>query len=178
MSFFAQFCKLFKKKQVKYTKPQIYGRELVRIKPKEPSMYKYGARSRKRLKTVHEDLQLIFNEAIKYEDIAILCGVRSKEEQDKAFADGKSQKEWPDSKHNVEKEGDKSMAIDAAPYPVDWDELNRFYMFVGRIKQIADELYAAGKIKHKIRCGADWDMDGWTNDQKFHDLPHVELAKP
>ena len=141
-------------------------------------MYKYGKTSKARLATVHPDLQLILNEAIKWMDISILCGVRSREEQDQLYVDGKSQKTWPNSKHNVLVPGQKAMAVDTAPYPVKWDDHPRFYMMVGRIKQIADELYAAGKISHKIRCGADWDMDGETNDQKFHDLPHFELVKP
>jgi hypothetical protein len=27
-----------------------------------------------------------------------------------------------------------------------------------------------------IRCGADWDGDGLTSDQSFHDLAHIELT--
>ena len=80
------------------------------------------------------------------------------------------------SKHLPQEDG-FSHAVDASSYPVNWKDTGRFYMFVGRIKQIADELFEQGKITHRIRCGADWDMDGYTNDQKFHDLPHIELIK-
>jgi len=64
-----------------------------------------------------------------------------------------------------------SLAVDVVPYPINWNDLPRFYMFVGYVKRIADELGIT------IRCGADWDMDGWSKDQKFHDLPHFELVE-
>jgi len=138
-------------------------------------IYSYGKKSRARLATCHPDLQLIFNTAIYYMDISIIEGERSKMRQNSLFKKGKSKLKYPASKHNI-KPGEKySMAVDAAPHPIDWKELNRFYMFVGRIKQIAALLYREGYIEHKLRCGADWDMDGWTNDQKFHDIVHFEL---
>ena len=43
------------------------------------------------------------------------------------------------------------------------------------MKGKADELYIAGKMKHRIRWGGDWDGDTDVKDQKFMDLPHFEL---
>ncbi len=43
-----------------------------------------------RLSTCDERLQRVKNEAIKYVDIAILCGERSQADQEQAFHDGKT----------------------------------------------------------------------------------------
>jgi hypothetical protein len=45
-------------------------------------------------------------------------------------------------------------------------------MAVGKI------LYSAGKITHLPRVGADWNMNDKTSDEKFNDLPHMEIYKP
>ncbi len=131
-------------------------------------MPSYGKKSADKLSTCHPALRLLFNAVIQRVDCSILQGVRGREEQDRLFKEGRSQKQWPDSKHNVEIEGELSNAVDVAPYPINWEDLPRFYMFIGYVKAVADELGI------KIRCGADWDMDGWTDDQRFHDLVHVE----
>lgn len=130
-------------------------------------MPKFGKRSRANLATCHPDLQRLFNEVINHYDCSILCGHRSEEKQDEAYREGKSTVQWPNSKHNVY----PSIAVDVAPYPIDWEELRRFYMFVGIVRGVA----AAMGIN--IRCGADWDGDMEVKDQNFHDLPHVELIE-
>ncbi len=73
--------------------------------------------------------------------------------------------EYPHGKHNRK----PSEAIDAAPYPIDWDDLNRFYYFAGYVKGIANEMGI------KIRWGGDWDGDTILDDQTFMDLPHFEI---
>lgn len=129
-------------------------------------MYKYGKSSRERLATCHPDLQKLFNELIKDWDISILCGHRTEEEQNAAVASGNSKTPFPKSKHNAM----PSLGVDAALYPVDWNDTGRHYMFVGMVKQKAKDLGI------EIRCGADWDGDNDTNDQTFNDLVHFELA--
>ena len=62
-----------------------------------------------------------------------------------------------------------SLAADVVPYPIDWEDHQRFYMFVGIVQGIA------ASMNIKIRCGADWDGDMEIKDQNFHDLPHFEL---
>jgi peptidoglycan LD-endopeptidase CwlK len=127
--------------------------------------YKYGKTSKARLETCHPELQRLFNSLIQDYDISILCGHRGKEEQNKAVSDGKSTVVYPKSKHNSQ----LSLAVDAGLYPIDWNDMGRWYMFVGIVKERALQLGI------NIRCGADWDSDLKTSDQSFHDLPHFEL---
>ena len=129
-------------------------------------MYKYGKSSTARLATCHPDLQRLFNELIKDWDISILCGHRSKEDQNAAVRAGNSKTVWPNSKHN----STPSKGIDAALYPVDWNDTGRHYMFVGMVKQKAKDLGI------DITCGADWDNDNNTDDQTFNDLVHFEVV--
>ena len=131
-------------------------------------MPNFGTNSKKNLGTVHPKMRELFNTVVKVFDCSIICGYRNEEEQTKAFIAGTSTKPFPESKHNKY----LSKAVDALPYPFkpkDWKDLGKLYMFVGYVKAIADSLGI------KIRCGADWDGDGNTKDQNFHDLPHFEL---
>ena len=126
----------------------------------------FGERSMQRLSSCHPDLQRLFNEVIKYYDCTILCGYRNENEQNKAYKEGRPKVKFPNGKHNKM----PSLAVDVAPYPIDWNDLNRFYMFVGIVRGIA------AQMNIQIRCGADWDGDMTTKDQNFHDLPHFELV--
>ena len=134
-------------------------------------MYKYGKRSRANLKTCDERLVAVAELALSWStiDITITEGHRSLERQRQLFAqnattiDGVTRR----SRHNES----PSMAFDFAPYPVDWQDLRRFYLVAGVI------IAAARHLEVPIRWGGDWDMDGQFNDQKFHDLPHVEIPR-
>lgn len=134
-------------------------------------MPKFSKRSLERLGQCHVDLQIIFKEVIKHYDCSILCGHRGKKEQDKAYKEGKSKLVFPKSKHNLT----PSLAIDVVPYPIEWNDLKRFYYFGGFVKGIASQLLKEGFISHEIRWGGDWDSDNDFADQKFTDLPHFEL---
>jgi len=79
------------------------------------------------LSTVHTDLQDVFLEVIKHIDCTILCGHRDEEEQNNAFHEGKSKLKYPQSDHNKA----PSLALDGAPYPIDWRNTKRFYYFAG-----------------------------------------------
>lgn len=131
----------------------------------------FGLTSRKRLDTCHQDLQAIFEEVVKGFDCAILCGHRDEVGQMLAYESGKSQLPWPDSKHNTY----PSMAVDVAPWPLDWNDRGAFYMLAGYVLCTADRLKAEGKITHSLRYGGDWNGDHHTKDQRFDDLPHFEL---
>lgn len=128
-------------------------------------MNKFSKRSADKLATCHDDLQMVMNEVIKHIDITILQGIRSKEEQDEFFRTGKSKVQWPNSKHN----STPSMAVDVAPYPIDWNDKRRFDYLAGFVKGVASQMGI------EIRHGGDWDSDNDFNDQTFHDLPHFEL---
>lgn len=129
-------------------------------------MYKYGTTSQARLDTCHPDLQKLFTELSNDWNISIICGHRTEEEQNAAVASGNSKTPYPKSKHNTS----PSVAVDAALYPIDWNDTGRHYMFVGMVKQKAKDLGI------HIRCGADWDGDNETKDQTFNDLVHFELV--
>lgn len=120
-------------------------------------MPKYGKRSRDNLATAHYKLQVLFKEVIKYYDCSILCCYRTKEDQDKAYKNGYSKLKYPKSKHNTY----PSFAIDIAPYPIDWDNINRFYELAGVVKTVAKQMDI------KLKWGGSW---------RWKDYPHYELA--
>ena len=67
------------------------------------------------------------------------------------------------------------MAVDAVPYPVDWNDTNRMRFFAGYVQGIARALYDMERIDHLIRWGGDWDSDGEVKDNNFDDLVHIEI---
>jgi hypothetical protein len=120
-------------------------------------MAKFGKKSLERLNECHYYLQVIANELIKEMDVTILCGHRSEKEQKKAFDDGFSKKQFPHSKHNSL----PSMAMDVAPYPVDWNNIEKFEQMCDIIERIAKEKGIS------VRMGRSF---------SFKDYPHVELV--
>ena len=128
-------------------------------------MAKFGKVSRRRLKTCKNELQLLFKEIVKNFDCSIIVGYRGREDQNRAFREGHSKVEWPNGKHNK----NPSSAVDVAPYPVDWDDRERFIYFAGFVKGVAY------RMNIPIRWGGDWDSDTELSDNKFDDLVHFEL---
>ena len=134
-------------------------------------MASYSVNSREKLSTCHRDLRMIMNAVVSHFDNSILCGHRTEAAQIEAYTSGKSQVQWPNSKHNES----PSMAVDAAPYPIDWNDLSRFRYFAGYVMGVADMLHAEGMITHRLRWGGDWDRDTQLSDNDFNDLVHFEL---
>jgi peptidoglycan L-alanyl-D-glutamate endopeptidase CwlK len=134
-------------------------------------MPQFGPRSLERLNTCHPDLQRVMRAAIASgPDFSIICGHRGKAEQDEACAKGLSKTPFPTSKHNAV----PSLAVDIAPYPIDWKDEARFVALARHVLAVAAELGV------KLRWGGDWDGDGMTRsegdtDERFVDLPHFEL---
>ena len=128
-------------------------------------MPSFSKRSQDRLSTCRSELQTLFYEVVKGFDCTVLCGHRGRAEQTEAFESGRSKVRWPDGKHN----SNPSEAVDVVPYPVNWNDLARFYFFGGYVKAKAEELGI------NIRWGGDWDGDTSVTDQNFNDLPHFEL---
>ena len=124
-------------------------------------MYKFGKRSKERLKGVKPELVNVLNELVKIMDVTIIEGLRSKERQEELVASGASKTKY--SKHLEGK------AVDLAPYPIDWEDRDRFHYMGGMIRGIAKQLNV------NVRWGGDWDGDGETKDNGFDDLVHVEL---
>jgi peptidoglycan L-alanyl-D-glutamate endopeptidase CwlK len=135
--------------------------------------YSYGRRSAERLATVDDDLRRVLERALGYGlmDIAITQGVRSKEDQERFFAEKKTKVHWPDSKHNVLRDGDLAKAVDAAPYVNGRASYNHSHccFLAGLV------LAAAAELGVTVRWGGNWDMDGEpVTDQDFQDLVHFE----
>ena len=128
-------------------------------------MPKFGRKSKEILSTCDERLQEILNEVIKYYDFSVLSGYRNANEQNELFRKGYSKKQYPDSKHN----SSPSIAVDVAPYPINWKDTRRFDILAGYIMMCAE-----GK-EINLRWGGDWDMDKDVHDQVFNDLGHMEL---
>ncbi len=191
-------------------------------------MARFGQRSMSAVLSCARDMQTINFEAIKLYDYSALEGYRSPTRSFELFKKGRKiihptlDKMDPDSyeimgnivtkvdgfkvksKHNQK----PSPALDIAPYPIDWDSdeiyylqqlikkgdrpireiisavnrlsqvRGRFYFLQGIIHAVASRLYLEDKIKHLIRGGHDWDRDGDFTDQNFDDLGHIELYTP
>lgn len=127
-------------------------------------MAEFSHRSKYILSTCHMDLQVICNKAIKIYDFSVITGYRGELQQGELFTMGKTRLQYPNSLHNQK----PSIAVDLAPYPVDWNNHKRFYLLAGIMFAIADSM------KIKIRWGGDWKMN-WSHSQNFIDLPHFEL---
>jgi peptidoglycan L-alanyl-D-glutamate endopeptidase CwlK len=130
-------------------------------------MPKFGSRSRKNLATCHEDLQDLFNEVIKHVDCSVICGHRNKQEQNEAFEKKRTKVKYPNGRHNAK----PSMAADVVPYPIDWDDRERFHLFAGFVLGIAQSM------EINIRWGGDWNKNFEVDDNNFDDFPHFELMK-
>ena len=139
--------------------------------------FRYGARSRACLDTVDPRLVAVFETAIEVVDLAILQGWRSKEEQEALFLAEKSKLVWPNSRHNsaLPPSADEFVpvhAVDSAPWPIDWNDIERF-------RAVAFLLRGIGEAQGTpLRLGADWDGDFSFRDQTFHDVGHVEMVTP
>ncbi|WP_027709234.1 M15 family metallopeptidase [Zooshikella ganghwensis] len=133
----------------------------------------FSTRSLERLTSCHPDLQVVFQEVIKDCDCTILEGFRSRKAQNNAYTAGRSKLQFPQSKHNQS----PSLAVDVAPYPIDWQDIHGFYYFGGLVLGTALNLYKNGQISHRLRWGGDWDQDHDVRDQSFNDLVHFELYK-
>ncbi len=93
-------------------------------------------------------------------------GHRREERQNVMFRTGKSKLKWPNSKHNQS----PSLAVDIAPYPIDWNDFREFDYLAGLVIGIGHQMGV------EIRWGGDWNRNGALSDNRFNDLPHFELV--
>ena len=128
-------------------------------------MPRFGKKSKERLSTCDEKLQKVFNEVIKKVDCSVLEGHRGERKQEQYFAEGKSKVRFPLGRHN----SNPSRAVDVVPYPIDWDDRERFNLFAGYVLGIAEGLGI------EIRWGGDWNKNFKVDDNNFDDFPHFEL---
>ena len=137
----------------------------------------YSSASSVRLRACAEPIPQLFNEVIKEIDCTIVCGLRTTHEQQILYAQGRT---MPGpivtncdgliikSKHQLNNR-DECTAVDVVPYPIDWNDRERFILLIGVVKGIASQMGI------EIISGLDWDSDYVLNDQSFFDLPHWEL---
>ncbi len=132
-------------------------------------MPQFGAISIAQLGTCDARLQRIFKMVVQKIDCKVLEGKRTEAQQKLNVANGKSQ--TLNSKHVYPTDG-ASLAVDVAPYPIDWKDTKRFYYFAGFVMATANALSV------KLRWGGNWKMDNDFNNQQFFDLVHFEIAEP
>ena len=120
-------------------------------------MPSYSKSSTDKLDTCHSDLQRLFEEVIRHRDCTIITGNRNREDQEKAFQEGKSKAHYGQSFHNYS----PSLAVDVMPYPIDWDDIKGIHEFAGFV------LGVAAAMNIRIQWGGHF--------KSFFDGPHYEL---
>lgn len=122
--------------------------------------YSLSVRSKKNLIRVHPDLVSIVYEVLKIIDISVISGLRTLGEQAELLREGKSK--TINSKHLIQGDG-YSHAVDIAPYPIDWDNIERFEVMCNIVQYVAD-------LKGiDVRLGRDF--------VTWKDYPHIELRR-
>jgi peptidoglycan L-alanyl-D-glutamate endopeptidase CwlK len=139
----------------------------------------FSKKSIELLEQIHPDLQAVLVQALHFVDFEILPStVRTIVEQKAYFDTGKSKtmnslhlkRTWPEYANK-----EYTAAVDIAPYPVDWNNKERFNYLGGLIIGIANMMFLRGEIKHAIRWGGDWNGNNNPADESFYDGPHFEL---
>jgi peptidoglycan LD-endopeptidase CwlK len=135
-------------------------------------MPKFGKLSLDRLATCDERIQKVMNEAIKHYDFTVLYGYRTPAEQFELFKQGRTLTNgvWKvtgktvtqlDGKTKMSNHNSNpSKAIDIAPFPIDWNNIQRFLDMAKVVKE------AAKTVGVEITYGGDW---------KMKDYPHFEV---
>jgi peptidoglycan L-alanyl-D-glutamate endopeptidase CwlK len=115
------------------------------------------------LESLNEDLQELMTEAIKWVDISLIEGKRSRKRQAELLKIGATK--TLNSKHLTGK------AVDFAPYHdgIDWNNRENFIYNAGVIYGIATQKGIP------VRWGGDWNENGDLSDNDFDDLCHIEL---
>ena len=125
----------------------------------------FSPRSLNKLSSCDPRLKELFMEVVKVYDCTVLEGHRSKERQDELCRTGFSRVQYPNSRHNLV----PSFAVDVGPYPIDWNDRERFVAFGSFVRGVA---HVKGI---PLRWGGDWDQDFDLKDQTFMDLVHFEI---
>ena len=124
-------------------------------------MPRFSNKSLKELDTCDPLLQYLFKEVVKHFACSIIEGKRSLKEQKELLKEGATK--TLDSAHLTGK------AVDVYPYPVDFEDRDRWHYFGGYV------LGTARQFGIDVIWGGDWDNDTKTKDNSFDDLVHFEL---
>ena len=128
-------------------------------------MAKFSEKSLQKLDTCSPLLREVAKEAIKVVDFSVLWGHRPKNVQDRLFEEGHSRLRWPHSRHNSW----PSHAFDLAPWPIDWEDRERFFFLGGVIVGIGEEKGVP------LRWGGAW-SGSFNEEGELDDLGHFELG--
>ncbi len=139
-------------------------------------MFKLSIKSITTLSHCDDRIIKLMNEVIKRIDFTVISGHRTPSEQFALFEKGRQfiDGNWivvdrkkvvtnRDGTHNKSKHNElPSMAIDIAPYPIDWQDLTRFIELSKVVKEEAE------KLGIRITWGGDW--------KTFKDYPHYQIG--
>lgn len=139
--------------------------------PWEPAVPKFSSRSLKARAELHPLLQKLADEAIKTFDFVIVDASRNRAQQEAAVAGGFSKVHFGNSAHNWK----PAVAMDLYPFPIPKNMDTKAYRAQLRKLQIEVIKPAAARLGIPIRQGIDFNRDGNLTNDKFVDLPHVEL---
>lgn len=124
-------------------------------------MPRFSRKSLRELETCDPMLQYLFKEVVKHFDCSVIEGKRSLEDQQELLNEGATK--TLDSAHLT------GRAVDVYPYPVDFEDRDRWHYFGGYV------LGTARQFGIDVIWGGDWDNDTKTKDNTFDDLMHFEL---
>jgi peptidoglycan L-alanyl-D-glutamate endopeptidase CwlK len=120
-------------------------------------MNSFSQTSRQKLNTCHTDLQRLMEALLDEMDVSILCGYRDEVAQEAAYQAGTSKAHFGESPHNYQ----PSLAVDVAPYPINFNDIKSFDNMCNKILELAKELGI------EVELGRDF---------QFKDYPHVQIA--
>lgn len=133
-------------------------------------MFKLGKRSEERLVGVNPSLVAVVRRAIELSavDFTVLEGKRTLARQQELFDQGRKTPgkivTWTMKSKHLD-----GNAVDLVPFPVDWEDTQKF-------DAIAKAMFAAAaELGVKLRWGADWDSDGKPREKGEYDSPHFEV---
>lgn len=132
---------------------------------------KWGDRSLRVRASLDKRLQLIMDRVLtEVGDLSLISGYRSEEEQNGLFLAGKSQLEYPQSKHNRY----PSVAVDFQPYPRPERE-EKLWASLAYLASAA--IFIGQEHGVTLRWGGDWNRNGDLTDNNFDDLFHLEIVE-
>lgn len=135
------------------------------------SGYRFSSASWGRLQTCHPDLQLLMKTALGDPDcpcdFTVTEGHRTEERQNQLYAEGRSQLQWPNSRHNKQ----PSMAVDVSPWiggTLSWD-LDDYEPLGAHIRSTWNRLELEGRLsgQYNLTWGREW--------KTLVDAPHWQL---
>ena len=127
------------------------------------SKYKFGKRSKKNMEGLQPELVEVLETALNFGvmDFSVIGGARTIEEQAELYALGRTRPgkvvTWTLNSRHI-----GGFAFDVAPYPLDWNDYNKFSELAGVIKSAA----AVCAVE------LEWGVDLWGKD-----YPHFQLKE-